>query len=570
MTPEHEFFRPERVDEQIARPLPEDRALHTSYAAAESQPEARLVKDLQGYYQARRQQDLASLERAWQQVSKYLDESQAYREPIDKLPSTKRLRSPHERTHQMLNPTPAAPRERRPSRRLSLLAAILVATILVGAMVAVFKLAHQTSVARQQGHRSNISSAASPTSLQSIPSSPGLYLITLADTSENFQVTKVDKHTGAVLWNHTIGVSESSVVVADNLVFGSSGDPDAYAGTNAPNNHSYVYALNAKTGTQIWRTDLGADYTVTNSFPSSVQGIPVAQGYNLGILGTPTYADGVVYVTSAAGKVYALNAASGTILWTYNAHAIDYDLSSSTAYFVQTLAVANNLVYGATLNKLYALDARNGHEVWSALASTRSMFGSPTVTGGRVYLSVDPLSTHTENLAKSHIVAYSADHGTQLWQSDGYYWAGFLNDAPVVANSLVYVANAYTGIYALDEQTGHTRWQHILGTDAFNNPDGCTWPVVADGVVYTNCSAPRNSTLHAYNAARGTLIWSRASTADPADIDHGVLYATAFPGLVYFVKASNGTTAFHKTYGLVTKDKFGNASAPEPSLTLVP
>ena len=568
MTHEREFFRPERVEEQVARSLPENRMPRKAHADAASQPEEYLVRDLRGYYRAERQQDLASLERAWQQVSKHLDEGQAYRESMDKLSSTKSLRSPHERTHPMLNPTPVGPGERRQSRRLSLLAAVLVATILVGAMVAVFKLAHQTNVAHQQ--KKNVASAASPTAFQNVPSSPGLYLITLADTSDNSQVTKVNKDTGGVLWNHPIGVSESSVVVADNLVFGSSGDPNAYGGTNAANDHSYVYALNAKTGTQIWRTDLGADYTVTNSFPPSVRGTPVVQGYNLGVLGTPTFADGVVYVTSAAGKVYALNAASGAILWTYDAHAIDYDLSSDTAYFVQTLAVANGLVYGATLNKLYALDARNGHEAWSVVANARYMFGSPTVTGGRVYLSLDPLSTHTENLAKSHIMAYSADHGAQLWQSDGYYWAGFLNNAPVVANGLVYVANFYTGIYALDEQTGHTQWQHVLGTDAFNNPDGCTWPVVANGVVYTNCSAPKNSTLRAYNAANGTPIWSRAAAADPADTDHGVLYATAFPGLVYFVKASNGTTAFHKTYGLITKDKFGNTWAPEPSLTLVP
>lgn len=567
--PEHEFFTPENIDEQVAGLLPES-ASRKPQTEAVSQPEGRLVKDLQGYYRAELQQDLASLERAWQQVSRHLDTSQAHLEAMDKLSPTKILRSPHERTQSMFRHVSERPREGKFSRRLSLLAAALIAAMLVGGMAVIFKLAHQVNTAHQQKTNTASSGSTVPT-LQNVPSSPGLYLITLADKAQNYQVTKVDKNTGSVLWNHFIGVSESSAIVADNLVFGSSGDPNAYGGANAPDDHSYVYALNAKTGTQIWRTDLGADYLVTNASPPSIQGTPMPpQGYNLGVLGTPTFADGVVYVTSAAGKVYALNAASGAILWTYNAHAIDYDLSSNTAYFVQTLAVANGLVYGATLNKLYALDARTGHEVWSALASARSMFGSPTVTGGRVYLSIDPLSTHTENSAKSHIVAYSADHGAKLWQSDGYYWAGFLNDAPVVANGLVYVANVYTGIYALDAQTGHTRWQHVLGTDAFNNPDGCSWPVVASGVVYTNCGASGHPTLNAYNAANGTVIWSRASSADPADIDHGTLYATAFPGLVYFVKTSDGATTFHRTYGLVTKDKFGNPSAPEPLLTLVP
>jgi eukaryotic-like serine/threonine-protein kinase len=430
------------------------------------------------------------------------------------------------------------------------------------------------------GNQHNTKVAAAPTltptpALQPVPSSPGLYLITQADSNQNSQVTKVDEKTGNVLWNHPIGTSESPVIVADDIVFGTSSDANTYGTPGASpvsstNDHNYVYALSAKNGTQIWKTDLRADYVITAS-PTAIMGTPVpAQGMDMGTLGTPTFADGMLYVPASDGKIYALNAANGSSIWTYDTHTPEMDANSGTRYFTPTLAVANGVVYGAVFNKLFAINTQEGHVIWSATADPSYYFGSPTVANGSIYLSMDPLSTHTENSAQSHIVAYSADHGTQLWKSDGYYWAGFLDNAPVVTNGLVYVANLYTGIYALASQTGQTKWQKVFGTDAFNNPHGCSWPVVANGSVYSQCGTNNNPMLYAYNATSGDVIWSQPSAADPVDISNDVLYGTAFPGLVYFVDAADGATTFHQTYGVVGKDKFGDASAPEPSLKLVP
>lgn len=146
-----------------------------------------------------------------------------------------------------------------------------------------------------------------------------------------------------------------------------------------------------------------------------------------------------------------------------------------------------------------------------------------------------------------------------------------LDYAPVVANGLVYVANFYTGIYALEEQTGHTRWQHVLGTNAFTNDDGCSWPVVANGVVYTNCGdGTVHQSLNAYNATNGNLLWSKLSRVNPDAVNGDVIYGTNYPGLVYFVKTTNGTTTYQQTYGTLVPNKFGNPWAPEPGLTLVP
>src|SRR5208283_1879312 len=90
----------------------------------------------------------------------------------------------------------------------------------------------------------------------------------------------------------------------------------------------YIYALNAATGTYIW------SYKTGGSVDSS-----------------PAVANGIVYVGSEDNKVYALNAAIGAFDWSYKTG--DKVESSPT--------VANGVVYvGSDDNKVYALNAATG------------------------------------------------------------------------------------------------------------------------------------------------------------------------------------------------------------------
>jgi outer membrane protein assembly factor BamB len=81
-----------------------------------------------------------------------------------------------------------------------------------------------------------------------------------------------------------------------------------------------VYALNAKTGALLWSFATG-DYV-----PSS-----------------PAVANGVVYVGSQDTFVYALNASTGALLWSY---AVGNSYNSPV--------VADGVLYMTTLDTLYA------------------------------------------------------------------------------------------------------------------------------------------------------------------------------------------------------------------------
>jgi outer membrane protein assembly factor BamB len=90
---------------------------------------------------------------------------------------------------------------------------------------------------------------------------------------------------------------------------------------------------------------------------------------------SPTVANGVVYVTSYDGMLYALDAHTGAMLWNYD-----------VGFSVSSPAILHGVVYvGAGDYNVYALNARSGAKLWSY--TTGSHVGSsPTVSNGVIYV----------------------------------------------------------------------------------------------------------------------------------------------------------------------------------------
>jgi len=120
----------------------------------------------------------------------------------------------------------------------------------------------------------------------------------------------------------------------------------------------YVYALDAQTGSLIWSDTLG-----------SLNSSAAVAGGNLYIWDTR--------------NVYALNAQTGAITWTQSSFGVLYIYGSP--------AVANGVVYIESATKLYALDAQAGTVLWSYPVTTSrnsSVYCSPVVVNGFVYLAL--------------------------------------------------------------------------------------------------------------------------------------------------------------------------------------
>lgn len=142
-----------------------------------------------------------------------------------------------------------------------------------------------------------------------------------------------------------------------------------------------------------------------------------------GIAGTPIVVDGVVYVSGAFSVVYAIDAASGEILWRY-----DPGLRGSfgrwpglywTALASRGVAVWGTAVYLTTADcQLIALNADTGMPRWSReTCDPDKGYGisdSPYVGDDKVF--VGNKGSESGEKVRGYVSAYSAEHGELLWR----------------------------------------------------------------------------------------------------------------------------------------------------------
>src|SRR5580693_2227386 len=127
---------------------------------------------------------------------------------------------------------------------------------------------------------------------------------------------------------------------------------------------------------------------------------------------SPAVANGVVYVGSLDHNVYALNASTGALLWSY---------TTGGPVGISSPAVANGVVYvGSIDRKVYALNAKTGADLWSYNTHT-PVSSSPTVANGVVYIGS---------------IALRGSTGALMWRHRNRY---LVASSPAVANGVVYV-----------------------------------------------------------------------------------------------------------------------------------
>jgi eukaryotic-like serine/threonine-protein kinase len=140
-----------------------------------------------------------------------------------------------------------------------------------------------------------------------------------------------------------------------------------------------------------------------------------------------------VYIGNTDGKVYAFEAATGQIAWTYTMP--DWAYGSP--------AVANGRVYESSYDGTFAaLSARTGTLLWSHHLPYRSL-SSPTIIGPNVYVADLGLRGR-----RGHLYAYGAASGRRVWaMNDGKY------STVIAANGWLIVAG-FSHLYALRPRAG--------------------------------------------------------------------------------------------------------------------
>ena len=133
---------------------------------------------------------------------------------------------------------------------------------------------------------------------------------------------------------------------------------------------------------------------------------------------TPLVVDGVLYVTGAWSRVYALNAKSGAPLWSYDPKVPGKIAAYACCDVVNRgLAAWKGRLYLATLDgRLIALDAASGKPVWQVMTvdpdGHYTITGAPRIVKDKVLIG----NGGAEMGVRGYVGAYAADTGKLLWR----------------------------------------------------------------------------------------------------------------------------------------------------------
>ena len=235
----------------------------------------------------------------------------------------------------------------------------------------------------------------------------------------------------------------------------------------------------------------------------------------------PTVAGGRVFVGSQGGRVFALDAKSGCVIWTFQTQG-----ATRTAPVIGPGDGAHRaLVYFTSIpGWLYAVDADTGAQVWHVKMEehvSARLTGSPVVYKGRLYVGAGSFEEGMSAGGKyaccsfrGSLRAFDALTGALIWRSEmltqpnhvireegdrrvvgpagGSIWS-----APVIDEKrhAIYVTtgNGFSGppepqtdaVVALDLDSGKVRWSRQFGQDIF--VPGCDRPG------NTNFACPREN-----------------------------------------------------------------------------
>lgn len=299
----------------------------------------------------------------------------------------------------------------------------------------------------------------------------------------------------AVRWQVDFKQATSYPLIADGRVFAIVRNESAYG--------TVLHALDAGTGRELWSRALGGTYywsgqaygagrVYTVNGDGQMQALDPTTGATIWITqlpgqysfsSEPTYYDGIVYTGGAGsgGTLYAVDAATGTVLWSRSVANGDH---SSPAVDAQRVYVSYSCP------NVYAFERKTGAPAWSSNPGCSGGGGrTPVLGAGRLFVR-DPAESGTVFDATTGQIVGSFPVGpapviagdlaivvndgivrTQNARTGapGWTWApedgSKVTAAPIAAGGVVFAGTSSGGLVALDLQSGRPVWAGALGAE---------------------------------------------------------------------------------------------------------
>jgi outer membrane protein assembly factor BamB len=306
--------------------------------------------------------------------------------------------------------------------------------------------------------------------------------------SDDSYLYAVETTTHDLKWKfQTGGAVRSRPAVSKDLVYAASDD-------------SNLYAVSIDDGALVWKTPIGK-----SAWKRNPQFVEDAIDF---FTSSPTLQDNTVYVGGTDNNLYAISADTGMVSWKFAG-------TSMSTTIRHTPVVGNGMVYFGDFADFYAVDSKNGTQVWVYhVPEGNTIWGNgATLVDQMVYVVMDnaivALDAITGKEKWNHnlvyavqvpaygdgvlyldgckegsafpIGAYDAASGKLLWTANppsNWHLA-----SPVLGKNNLYIGTNHNGLFAIDKKTGAIQWEIPVKSGKTNVGVNST-AAVADGMVY--------------------------------------------------------------------------------------
>ena len=263
------------------------------------------------------------------------------------------------------------------------------------------------------------------------------------------------------------------------------------------------------------------------------------------VVSSPAIVDGVVYIGSNDGALYAIDQETGAKKWAF----------PTQGRVPSSPAVDHGVVYfGSYDGQFYAVDAATGKLRWKFANPGERRYAATHLHGSIPVGETmpDPFDLYLSSPAifdgavyfgsgDGNVYALDAATGALKWK---FHTGDVVHASPAIADGKLYIGSWDSYFYALDAASGKELWRFKTGEDPdMHNQVGIqSSATVANGVVYFGC---RDSNLYALDAATGAKRWTFNNKGSwvivsPVVQAGKVYFATSDTALLHILDAQTG------------------------------
>jgi len=311
-----------------------------------------------------------------------------------------------------------------------------------------------------------------------------------------------------VLWRRTIGgVVYATPELAGGVVVVGTGDT------------GLVHGLDPATGDERWRLPLGGRLGSGMAATDGLVYLPSYDGHlyaaeaSSGLLRWQYVAGGPldsaplvdgdrVYLKLADDRVFALGCADGQVLW--RTAGSGRPLTDKPSNWSPLRLAGQRLLFGSLDGRLHALDTADGRPVWTSAAGGERP-APPSPAGEFGYAGGKDGALEAIDLTDGRAVwAWRPDQAVKAGLLSGIMWP------PVIAAGRLYASSLDGHLYAFEGLADAAAWQELQAIRGPDRPVGAGWPAnlpLLTGGGLTPTDAEIEAVRAVGRRVRGFVVW---------------------------------------------------------------